>query len=63
MWLDNQAVLYALKAHESGPMQSITDKILAQIAFNTNMARNEAYRLDIAWVKGHAGQEQGQRES
>ena len=61
MWLDNQAVLYALKARESGPAQSITDKILTQIAFNANVARNEAYWLDIAWVKGHAGNKGNKR--
>ena len=61
MWLDNQAVLYALKARESGPAQRITDKILAQIAFNANVARNEAYWLDIAWVKGHTRNEGNER--
>ena len=61
MRLDNQAVLYALKARESGPVQSITDKILTQIVFNKNAVRNEAYRLDIAWVKGHTGNEGNER--
>jgi len=53
--LDNQAVLYTLKACESGPTQSIIDKIITQIESNANALRSEAYRLDIAWVKGHAG--------
>ena len=53
--LDNQAVLYTLKACESGPTQSIIDKIITQIEYNANTVRSEAYQLDIAWVKGHAG--------
>ena len=59
--LDNQAVLYALKAHESGPAQNIIDEVLAQIAFIANAARNEACQLDIAWVKGHTGNEGNER--
>ena len=43
MKLDNQAVLYALKAYELGPTQSIIDKIVVQIESNMNVARSKAY--------------------
>ena len=53
--LDNQVVLYALQAHESGPAQSIIDEIILQIELIMGAARLGTFQLNIAWVKGHVG--------
>ena len=53
--LDNQAVLHVLTTHESGPAQSIIDKIILQIELTANAARAETFQLDIAWIKDHVG--------
>ena len=48
--LDNQAVLHALTACESGPAQSILDKVILQIELIANAARVETFWLNIVWV-------------
>ena len=53
--LDNLAVLHVLTTRESRPAQSIIDEIILQIELIANLARMETFQLDIAWIKGHAG--------
>ena len=53
--LDNQAVLHVLTTRESRPAQSIIDEIILHIELIANAARMETFQLDIAWIKGHAG--------